>query len=192
MSHLQSSGLEGIVHSKLIRSPELISWVSSSCEWLLNIVQRESVVVRVHHIEQSSSAERSKSSVVLKDSPHVVSNMSAGVVVVVLHDLLGNVDSSEGDERGIRLFPLGDEVVDWVEARILLELKLPVEAIVLSKNFGSHVLSEIISWGSWGERKSNGRNVCARPQSVLDGWVGESSLSELVGRDGIEWHRQKR
>jgi len=190
VSHLQRSGLEGIVHSKLIRSPELISRVSSSCEWLLNVVQRESVVVRVHHIEQSGSAERSKCSVVLKDSPHVVGNVSASVVVVVLHDLLGNVDSSVGDERGIRLFPLGHEVVDWVEASVLLELELPVEAIVVGKNSGSHVLSEIISWGSHWKRKSNRRNVLARPQSVLDGRVGKWSLSELIRRDGIVRHHE--
>jgi len=144
--------------------------------------------VRVHHVEQSGSAERSKCSVVLKDSPHVVGNVSAGVVVVICHDLLGNVDSSEGNEGSIRLFPFGDEVVDWVKARILLELHLPIEAIVGSSDSGSHVLSQIISGGSSGKRESDRRNVLARPQSVLDGRVGKWSLSELIRRDGIVRH----
>jgi len=84
-----------------------------------------------------------------------------------LHDLLGNVDSSEGDEGCVRLFPFGDEVVDWVKARILLELNLPIKAIVGSSDSGPHVLSQIISWGSNGKRESDRRNVLARPQSVL-------------------------
>jgi len=192
VSHLQSGGLEGIVHSKLIRGPELVSWVSSSGERLLDVVQRESVVVRVHHIEQSGSAEGSEGSVVLKDSPHVESNVSADVIVVVLHDLSGNVDSSEGDEGSVRLFPLSEEIVDWVEARVLLELHLPFEAIVLCSNSGSHVLSEIVSWGVWRERESNGGSIVARPQSVLDGWVGQRSLSILVRRDGVVRHPELR
>jgi len=148
--------------------------------------------VRVHHVEQSGSAERSKCSVVLKDSPHVVGNVSASVVVVISHDLFGNVDSSEGDEGSVRLFPFGDEVVDWVKASILLELYLPIEAIVSGSDFGPHVHSQIISGSSWGKRESNRWNVLAWPQSVLDGWVGKGSLSKLVRRDGVVRHLELR
>jgi len=164
--------------------------VSLSCEWLLNVVKRESVVVRVHHIEQSSSAQRSKSSVVLEDSPHVVGDVSAGVVLVICHDLPGNVNSSEGDEGSVRLFPFGDEVIDWVKANIPLELNLPIEAILVGKDSGPHVLRQIVIGGSWWEGKSDGRNILARPQSVLDGWVGKWSLSKLVRRDGVVWHHE--
>jgi len=150
------------------------------------------VVVRVHHVEQSGSAQRSKCSVVLKDSPHVVGNVSASVVVVISHDLWGNVDSSEGDEGSVRLFPFGDEVVDWVKARIRLELHLPIEAIGSGSDSGPHVHSQIISWGSWWKRESNRWNVLARPQSVLDGWVGKGFLSILVRRDGVVRHLELR
>jgi len=164
--------------------------VFSSCEWLLDVVQRESVVMRVHHIEQSGSAERSKSSVVLKDSPHVVGNVSASIVVVILHDLLGNIDSSEGDEGSVRLFPFGDEVVNWVDAWFLLELNLPIEAIVIGKDSAPHVLSQIISGSSSGKWESDGRGVLARPQSVLNGRVGKGSLSELIRRNGVVRHHE--
>jgi len=163
-----------------------------SCEWLLNVVHRESLVVRVHHVEQSGSAERSKCSVVLKDSPHVVGNVSASVVVVVLHGLLGNVDSSESNEGSVRLFPFGDEVVNWVNAWFLLELNLPIEAVVIGSDSGSHVLSQIISGSSSGKRESDRRSVLARPQSILDGWVGKRLLSELVRRDGVVRHHELR
>jgi len=150
------------------------------------------LVLRVHHVEQSSSAERSKRSVLINDSPCVVGNVSAKEIVVVQHCLLWDVESSNGDEGSIRLFPLGQEVVDWVEARILLELQLEVETVASSSQSTSHVLSQVVGGSSWWERESNGGGVVAWPQSVLNGSLWKRSRTELVRRNGIERHGEQR
>jgi len=150
------------------------------------------LVLRVHHVEQSSSAERSKRSVLINDSPGVESNVSAEEVIVVQHCLSRNVECSYGCERSIRLFPLGQEVVDGVEARILLELDLEVVAIAIGGQSSSHVHSQII-WGSsnW-ERESNRGGVVAWPHSILNGSLWKRSRTELVRRNGVVRHGELR
>jgi hypothetical protein len=191
-STLQSGWLEVVVDAQLIGSPELVSRVSSSGERLLKAVERQSVVVGVHHIEQSSSVERSNGSVIFQDSPCVEGSMSADVVVIRKNDLLGNVDSSKSDEGSVRLFPLNIEVVDGVSTSVLLELSLEIEAVILSGQSVGHVLSQIVPGSVCWKRESNGCNVFAGEDSVLDGWIGKRSLSKLVRRDGIVGHAQLR
>jgi len=157
-------------------------------EWLLDVVQRESVVVGVHHVEQSRSIERPESPVIFCDSPSVERGVSARVIVVVLNDLLGNVDSPKGDEGRVRFLPFGEKVVDGIGASVLLELDLEVEAIILSSESRLHVDGQIISGGSGGKRESNGRNVSAWPNSVFDGGIWKSLLSKLIRRNAVMRH----
>jgi len=189
---LESESLEGLVNSKLIRCQILNSWHISWGRGFDGIVQRQSLVLGVHHIEQSSSAERSKRSVLIDDSPCVVGNMSAQVVSVVHHCLSWNIDGSNGGEGSIGLFPLGEEVIDWVNARIRLELQLEEVAVRISSQSSSHVLSQIVWGSSNGERESNGGGVIAREQSILNGSLWKSSRAELVRRDGVIRHRELR
>jgi len=189
---LESEALEVLVKSKLIRCQILNSWVISWSGGLNGVVQGESVVVGVHHVEQSSSAERTNRSVLINNSPCVVGNVSASVVCVISHGLPGNVESSNGGERSVRLFPLSQEIVNGVEARILLPLDLEVVAVRLSSQSSSHVLRQIVCGGSCRERETNRGGVVAWPQSILDGSLWKRSRTELVGRNGIVWHGELR
>lgn len=79
-----------------------------------------------------------------------------------------------------------------MEANVLLELQLEVEAVWSSSNLRSHGLSQIVGGSSCRERESKGRFVSAWPQSILDGRSWKRTISEFVWRDSIEWHGQKR
>jgi len=130
--------------------------------------------------------------VLINDSPCVVGNVSAKVIVVVQHCLLWDVECSNGDEGSINLFPLGQEVVDWVDARIRLELQLEVETVASSSQSRSHVLSQVVGGSSRWERESNGGGVVAWPQSILNSSLWKRSRTELVRRNGIERHGEQR
>jgi len=162
--------------------------VLEASNWLNNVVEGESLVVRVHHGEESGSVDGSNGSVVLNNSPGIHGSVLASVVVVSLNGLGGNVQSSDGDVGSVTLQPLNTKVVDWVKAWILLDLELEEEAVRGGSKSGGHINGQVI-WSS-SSVVDGGVYSSAREPSVLDSKGGEWVESKLVWGDTIVRHLQ--
>jgi len=181
--NLEFSGNELLVDLEFFRLPELEGWVSKSSNWLNNVIQRKSLIVRVHHSKKSGSVERSNWSVFFKNSPCVHGSVSASGISVGKKSLLGNGDGGNGDIRSISFQPFNRKIVDGVEASILLELELEVKAIILSSKSVGHINGQVIHSSSSGV--DSGIYSSTRVNSVLNSSCRKWVKSKFEGRNSI-------
>jgi len=153
-----------------------------------NVVQGQSLVMRVHHSKKSGSVKRSKWSVFGEHSPYIEGSVFTGVVIVGKDSLNWNVDGGNSNVRSIGFQPFNTKVVNGVFARILLELDLEVEAIRRILKSGGHIISQESSGGSISAVKCGTNYSVAWENSVFNSGRGEWGKSKSEGRDGIEGH----
>jgi hypothetical protein len=114
--------------------------------------------------------------------------MFAGVISVDEDSLLGNSDSCDGDVGSVSFQPFDGKVVDGVEAGILLELQLEVEAVVVGGKSVLHIDGQIVGVSSGGIHC--GIEFTAWVNSVFDGRGGQRGQTKLVWGNSVVRHGQ--